>query len=112
MPRWRTNTLSPIPGNGVPFVAKFNCSTATGIEEKKVEDLFPLIFPNPSNGVYHLHVKEKSNVAVSNALGQEIKADTTMNGDFELDLRHLNSGLYVVTVTQNNKQQKVKVIKY
>ena len=70
------------------------------------------IFPNPGNGIYHLYFSSLSNVSISDAFGQEIKAMNRIEGNYDLDLCNQAPGIYFVRAYQNGIQQTVKLVKY
>lgn len=65
-------------------------------------------FPNPTNGIIHLPVQFKNCKSVVYDSNGMVKLQTTSN---QLDISNLNSGLYLIQVTDNSGTYNSKVIK-
>ncbi len=76
-----------------------------------------VIYPNPSNGIFN--IKNKNNtqnvsIEIYNIIGEKLETYNFQNEEINtLDLRHLNSGIYMVK-TNDGKQtqtQKINIVK-
>lgn len=91
--------------------------TAVGIEEtpKRDESFFSL-FPNPSNGVFTLQFGESVNgksynILVSNILGQIVYSEKiVINYQLDVNLQHLQKGVYFIQIEGENKKQTQKIL--
>lgn len=91
---------------------------ATSVNVTAVEDVLhqPSIFPNPSTGIFHIRGIE--NVAIKNLAVEVINASGQSIGNFiltpdgagryELDLRSLANGLYLIKIPAQNTARIVK----
>lgn len=80
------------------------CSSL-GVEEKK-QDNDLTVFPNPSQGLCTIEIKKHKiqHIEVANAIGQVIyKKEGVLNNLYQLDLRSMNSGVYVLKITTDKK---------
>ena len=67
-------------------------------------------FPNPADHTFYLPgFGEGAKVVISSATGVKVQTTALRNG--ALDVRHLPTGLYILTVTEGNRVQKVKMLK-
>jgi hypothetical protein len=69
------------------------------------------VYPNPSNGIFHIELNTDSKVSITNTLGQTIVNENLHSGKHELDIYNQANGIYFVKVVQNNNQQIIKIIK-
>jgi alpha-tubulin suppressor-like RCC1 family protein len=121
-----TQTSSPtvtVTGNPVAFPRMFNggvevdpCSPVTNINEEVPDGSFE-IFPNPTNGIVNLQIpKAKFTVAklnIFNSLGQNIYVEElklSTNGVDKQIYVDLPAGIYLIQITDENKQRVKKLI--
>jgi hypothetical protein len=73
------------------------------------------VFPNPTNGVFEIHLNsfnETTSVEIYNALGQRILVEKVNSEIMTINLKEFNSGLYYVKIKNSEQQsQLIKVIK-
>ena len=91
------------------FIHKINQSLV-GIEEFKNEDNSN-IYPNPNNGIFTIDIKSKSNIIITNILGQEIYNENKLEGKQIIQTPDIENGLYTLTIIDNKKRQTFKLIK-
>jgi len=80
-----------------------------GLDDLSIEQF--KMSPNPTKDYLNLRAKHHpiSQIVIHNILGQEVMSFKTLDKqDVNLDLRHLNSGVYLVTI--NNQQSQKLVI--
>ncbi len=71
------------------------------------------VYPNPNRGVFSIHVNIPGNkridLSIINILGKEIfsQKDLIINQDVDLDLKHLDDGIYFIRIS-NDKLNHVK----
>lgn len=74
------------------------------------------VYPNPfSNSIQiqTVHSMENCRVTITSALGQVVRTfDTYFNTILEMDLGHLSSGVYVITIENEREKAIGKVVKY
>ncbi len=77
-----------------------------GIRER---ENFVGIYPNPSDGIFHVKTKEKVlEIQVYNYAGQNIQP---IYNEHSVDLSNYPNGIYFLRITTKNKQMMQKVIK-
>jgi dienelactone hydrolase len=80
-----------------------------GTEDFYLENQFT-VYPNPTNGIVNLSKNlENKPIQIFNALGQKVKV--IENSNATIDLSELNSGVYFLNVTKNDKTTIIKIIK-
>ena len=85
-------------------------SLCTGIASL-VKDASNNVYPNPNNGSFVIELTTLSKVTVTNALGQVIISEMYESGKHDINIQEEKVGIYFVKITNNNKQQIIKVIK-
>jgi|GEM_PF-4217193 len=97
--------------DGWTFVGDTRTSSCTvGIEEIENSKDELTIYPNPSNGIVHLNIKnERSNTIarIYNSYGQVVMEQNMINGTNLLDLNHLEAGSYILEC--EGKREKVLI---
>lgn len=88
-------------------------NSSVGVETFTSSNSF-VVYPNPSKAIFHLRkntlVSEKCNLRLTNTLGQAIVANEIYtNQNYDLDLSNLESGMYFITVTTNEKYETQKI---
>jgi hypothetical protein len=70
------------------------------------------LFPNPVTNVLNISgLKEVSNIAIYNLLGQEVMRKMDIDGDKQVDVSSLSRGTYLVKINTNSKTETYKIIK-
>ena len=69
------------------------------LEEDATNDIN--IYPNPVKDIIHIEGIDFAKIEIINAMGQLLLSQEPTNGSVELNLRHLNSGIYLVKVYWN-----------
>lgn len=85
-------------------------SPCTGISSNQTLSSDIKLYPNPSNGLFNLELNSGAQVLITNTLGQVIFAQKIEGGSYNFNLQDQNKGLYFVKITQNNKQETIKII--
>lgn len=71
------------------------------------------VYPNPGNGIFRIQSQQEvERVVVFNLMGQNV-ASAEITGKekiFDLDLRHLENGVYIANIFNNGKASVVKII--
>jgi hypothetical protein len=72
-----------------------------------------IIYPNPSNGLFTVDLKDKSEAFVTNALGEFILIQKVSAFSDGIDLRDFEDGIYFLTITNltSKTQTKRKIVK-
>jgi hypothetical protein len=87
-------------GQGFLGGSKVVTATPTGIDEITADNAS--VYPNPFSGMVRIQSDaDNINVSVYNTMGQEV-----YNGSYHkegIDLSYLNSGIYIIHATANNK---------
>lgn len=100
----------------VPFITDFlytllDCNQTTiSVNENANFDV--LFYPNPSNGNLTIQTSETNiDLKIYNTLGKLVFTKTDFNSQ-KLNLHDLNSGIYSVIISSNNRQENRKLILY
>ena len=92
------------------FFSQFElCNLVTGIDDLEEQERI-LIYPNPSSNILFIDTRSSSTIhyKITNLKGQEIKKGDYKNG---INVSELTSGIYILTVKQENKITNRKIIK-
>lgn len=71
------------------------------------------VYPNPSNDIIYIKGIENRNisqVSIVDILGKNVFESAEMKGN-KIDISNLNTGIYILSITSDNKQEKIKFIK-
>lgn len=105
--------LLGIYGGGTLYFRN-NMETSSS-NELDLEQFDAKIFPNPTNGIINIKLNNNSNleanVEVYDNIGRKIETYTFDSKKFELDINHLQSGMYFVKIKQGNFVSTTKIIK-
>jgi serine/threonine-protein kinase len=69
------------------------------------------VYPNPTTDIAFVELKAASKITVTNSLGQIILEQNMNAGKQSIHLQSYAKGIYFVTVSQNEKQQIIKLVK-
>lgn len=97
-----------------PLVGDFavcpDCSISTNLEN--LSNDLTRVFPNPSNG--RITIKHKNTISlieVFNVFGEkQIEVDSHKSENIELDLSHLNNGIYFIHLSDGNIKRIEKIV--
>jgi hypothetical protein len=98
-----SNKIGP-PGNGQQwaFIASWDASAITGIEDISPIENSVLIYPNPSKGIFNFQVQgatEKANIEVYNMLGEEVYTAILPQRDLnKIDLSNEPASIYLYRI--------------
>lgn len=104
----------------IKFLAKLRCDNfdyvcTTGLEKNTLEDFGINIFPNPLNNKLNIDFEkinfQKSNLKITNTLGQTVYIIDKLNQNQEIDLSFLSSGIYYINVQNSTSQIVFKIFK-
>jgi hypothetical protein len=73
------------------------------------EQALARVYPNPANNFLTVEVNNRSNVELINSLGQ-IVATKTVESKENLDVSHLNDGVYFAKITNENGMVKTEKV--
>jgi hypothetical protein len=95
------------------FIANFRVDdyAILGIEDlKKIEGF--VMYPNPVNDVLNISAKNTiENLQIINMLGQVIKTSSPNKNSFQLNTSNLNTGIYFIKISTNNKEETFRLLK-
>ena len=85
----------------------------TGVEQNFLSDI--MIYPNPNNGILFIKsndIKANCRLTIYNSLGQLcLSKEVFFDNFYEMDLRQLNAGFYVLKLESEAKQALFKLVK-
>lgn len=96
---------------------KWSKNIALTVNKCLGEDLFTqktselVIYPNPSDGEFIFESLSASQLFIYNTLGDLVFETKLRQGDNKINLQHLNNGLYMAHVLNENKYFVYKIIK-
>ena len=83
------------------MTVNFCVDNSSNINEKEIDNMS--IYPNPTNGLFTINNKIKSNIIITDLLGKEVYKIYNHLGKIDIDLSKEKSGLYFIkSDTQNN----------
>ena len=83
---------------------------SVGLDEDNVNSLS--VYPNPNHGLFNLNLPEEDcDIAVTNALGQQVYQQNNAKGLTTLNIEGMSDGVYFVTVKSGNVVSTMKVVK-
>ncbi len=110
----RFNNPTDQYGYGVPdFGAALNALLALGVEQQMLESNFAL-YPNPVTTQINISfpkTAENATFALYNVLGERILQTNITTMKNSVDVSGLSSGMYIASITSNNKTTSYKIIK-
>ncbi len=86
-------------------------STCTGIESPSEPMNAISLFPNPGNGIFTIRLNATARVILTNHLGDIIFDDILNEGEQFIDIQQQASGMYIVTVKNDNNYTAFKLMK-
>ena len=78
-----------------------------GVDETSLQSVS--IYPNPSNGILNITTDRKIDISIHDILGKFVYSNSIENSK-TMDLSHLNSGVYIITVTDGKNQSSQKLV--
>lgn len=75
------------------------------------EGLLFSLYPNPSNGLFHLNTETELSIMITDALGNEILRTHLATGEHEINLTEYSNGIYFVRIKNSEGSGMVKLIK-
>jgi hypothetical protein len=88
-------------------------SLCTGIAGAKPEAALN-IYPNPTNGLLNIDLKEENNgavVEITDAVGKVVLSEKLSSQQSVINVQYLNNGIYFVKVSWQHHYQTIKLIK-
>lgn len=109
-----TYTLIGADPTGCKNTAAFtqSVSLCTGINSlSAANDLMFTVYPNPSNGMFHLKAETELEILIIDALGNEIMKGNFDSGEHEINLKEYSNGIYFAKIRNSEGSAIVKLIK-
>ncbi len=78
-----------------------------GVDETLLQSVS--IYPNPSDGILNVTTDRKIDISIHDILGKFVYSNSIENSK-TMDLSHLNSGVYIITVTDGKNQTSEKIV--
>ncbi|MDB4324440.1 T9SS type A sorting domain-containing protein [Crocinitomicaceae bacterium] len=99
------------PGNDYPDVNNdFVVNSVVGVIKEELDDKIK-IYPNPSNGIFNVSVKDidLNLIQVYNTIGQTVYY-SSFSSQGNIDIVGLSSGYYILEISGNSKMIRRKII--
>lgn len=87
--------------------------TDGGVGVEQIVQTFAIdVFPNPSTGVVNIHLNDVTaeKVQVRTPLGQLVATQSIDGNEAQMDLSHLSTGIYFVTVHAGDKKSTARIM--
>ena len=93
------------------LLAKISCDNCEIVNVPELEKTNPTVYPNPAtnNFTVNLGNDEKANIQLFNIVGQQVYSET-ITGSAQVNVANLNSGVYMLKVSQNGSVYTTKVV--
>ncbi len=79
-----------------------------GTEEFVANDF--LIYPNPASEFINIKSLEGANIEIYNIVGKMVKSEVSQSNDHAMNVSNLNSGIYLLKLTSEDKSATKKLI--
>jgi len=91
--------------------SQWNCgqSPVTGILESEMTNSYPILYPNPSNGIYQINFSDNHthHIEIRNMIGQVIFSEN-MLPDESIDISNYDSGFFICSIDGNKILKLIK----
>jgi hypothetical protein len=93
------------------LLTKVSCNDCAIVNVPELEKTNPTVYPNPAtnNFTVNLGNDEKANIQLFNIVGQQVYSET-ITGSAQVNVANLNSGVYMLKVSQNGSVYTTKVV--
>ncbi len=108
------NIIGSYPGHNALFPYGFGLSFTTGVNDDLQTDMDIKVFPNPTTDFIILQTGSfnKATIRLTDLMGKTfIEFDKTLDQSCKVPIRHLSSGIYLLTVFDDNKRITQRVVK-
>jgi len=99
-------------GNPKPSISlRVTCNDCGVVNVPEIEKNNPTVYPNPASNNFTVNLgnDEKATIQLFNIVGQQVYSET-INGTAQVNVANLNSGVYMLKITQNGKAYTTKVV--
>ena len=70
------------------------------------------VYPNPTSGIVNIEGINSGTLSISNVIGERVLFQDASGDDFgNINLENLPTGLYMLTISSENKVSTIKVVK-
>ncbi len=86
---------------------------AVGINEINSQSYFKL-YPNPANDILFIQtneINEKTEISLSDLTGKALISEYTLQTTLTIDISTIQSGVYILTISNTKDKQRTKIIK-
>ena len=100
------------PQTHYPYLlAKISCDNCEIVNVPEIEKTNPTVYPNPATNNFTINLgnDEKANIQLFNIVGQQVYSET-ITSSAQVNVSNLNSGVYMLKISQNGKVYTTKVI--
>jgi hypothetical protein len=70
------------------------------------------VYPNPSNGIFNIHISTGYNITILDVLGKVIYTEQLQGGTYTINLSHYANGLYILKAESNGVSKTVRLVKH
>lgn len=86
------------------------CTVLSNEEFESIDNI--TVYPNPSNGIFTINAKGTMSISISDMLGKTILQTKIVMGENNIDISHVDTGVYLVNIIDNNNNnQTIKLVK-
>ncbi len=99
----------------LPIVGDFSIKDLSTSSEEKLENMASKIYPNPTNGSVRIELKNSSysngTISIFHLDGRLLNRVQINGFQHDLDLTQLPSGVYIISIRQDNSVERRRIIK-
>jgi photosystem II stability/assembly factor-like uncharacterized protein len=103
------NLKDPNSGSLMPTMNYVSCQQQP-LAVKQVSTNDWSIYPNPNNGRFYIKGTQSASVSVISSTGLKVWSSDNVENNQEISLEHLNSGVYFVTIQDNDLTRTEKIL--
>jgi uncharacterized repeat protein (TIGR01451 family) len=106
------NTASIYFDYNAPIVTNTATTTYSALSVNQVEANGPIIYPNPSSGLYHVKFNESiEEINVFNLSGEHILQQQNLQNNAVIDLGNQPAGVYLLKMNQEDQTHYIRLVK-
>lgn len=77
------------------------------IDENETSGIASDVYPNPATDALHLNIDENATLSITDIQGRRLLEKNVSEGDNEIDISGLRSGMYIYQVSGDNSENKI-----
>ncbi|MBI4931637.1 MAG: VCBS repeat-containing protein [Bacteroidetes bacterium] len=89
-----------------------NTSCTPNSVEENTNENFPIVFPNPNNGIFNIQLyndKSLKEISIQNIIGETVYRAKTFDIELKIDVGECNTGVYFLYIRTKNESSANKI---